>query len=116
MRVTIRGTTYESVSEAAQALGMSRSYIYKAVDEGRQDLIGIGSGRWRKPGDKFEGNKIVLHGVEFPSMKAASLALGFNEHYVRSVFRRGSPKATERVKFAVMRYISKMEMKSARER
>ena len=42
MRVTIRGVTYKTVRAAADAHGVSVSYVYKAVAEGRQDSIGIG--------------------------------------------------------------------------
>ena len=49
MRVSIRGVTYETVRAAAEAHGMSKSYIYKMVLEGRKDSIGIGMGNWRKP-------------------------------------------------------------------
>lgn len=104
MRVIIRGTIYETVREAADALGVSTSHIYNAVLKGTQDYIGIGMGRWRKPRDSFTGNKIVLHGVDFPSMKAASLALGFGQHYVRSVLLRQSPRGLRRIQEAVALY------------
>lgn len=104
MRVRIRGVTYETVREAAQAHGFSESYIYRLMTEGRQDSIGIGMGNWRKPRDRYDGNKIVLHGVEFPSMTAASLALGFREHYIRGALRRPSKRSETRIREAVARY------------
>ena len=110
MRVTIRGVTYETVREAAQAHGMSKSYIYKMVLEGRQDSIGVGMGNWRKPRHRvFDKNKIILHGVEFPSMTAASLALGFKRHYVRGALRRPSKKSETRIREAVAQYERKTE-------
>ena len=109
MRVSIRGVTYETVREAAEAHGMSKSYIYKMVLEGRQDSIGIGMGNWRKPRHRFDGNKIVLYGVEFPSMTAASLALGFKRHYVRGALRRPSKKSDTRIREAVAIYERKAE-------
>ena len=102
--MSIRGVTYETVREAAEAHGMSKSYIYKMVLEGRQDSIGIGMGNWRKPCDSFNSNKIILHGIEFPSMKAASLALGFKQHYIRGAMRRPSFKSTMRIMQAVIEY------------
>ena len=104
MRVMIRGVTYETVREAAQAHGVSEGYVYQAMSEGRQDGIGIGMGNWRKPRHRFDGNKIVLHGVEFDSMTAASLALGFNRHYIRSALRRPSKKTETKIREAVARY------------
>lgn len=105
MRVMIRGVTYETVREAAQAHGVSEGYVYQAMSEGRQDSIGIGMGNWRKPRDRFSGNKIVLYGVEFASMKAASLALGFNQHYIRSVRRKPNKKSETRIREAVAQYV-----------
>lgn len=104
MRVRIRGVTYETVREAAQAHAVSESYIYRLMTEGRQDTIGMGMGNWRKPRDKFNGNKIVLHGVEFPSMTAASLALGFKGHYIRGALQRPSKKSATRIREAVAQY------------
>jgi hypothetical protein len=110
MRVTIRGVTYGTVREAAKAHGVSEGYVYQALSEGRQDSIGIGMGKWRKPHHRaFDGNKIVLYGVEFPSMTAASLALGFNEHYIRGALRRPSKKSETRIREAVAIYERKTE-------
>ena len=110
MRVTIRGVTYETVREAAEAHGMSKSYIYKMVLEGRQDSIGIGMGNWRKPCDGvFAKNRVNLHGVWFDSLKAASLLLGFNQHYIRGALRRPSKKSETRIMEAVAQYERKTE-------
>ena len=106
MRVSIRGVTYDTVRAAAEAHGVSEGYVYQALSEGRQDTIGIGMGNWRKPHHRaFDGNKIVLHGVEFASLKAASLALGFNEHYIRGALRRPSKKSATRIREAVAQYV-----------
>jgi len=104
MRVTIRGVTYNTVREAAEALSVSPAHVYKMVGKGRQNYIRIGMGCWRKPRDSFDGNKIILHGIEFPSMTAASLALGFKQHYIRGAMRRPSFKSTLRIMQAVIDY------------
>lgn len=105
MRVTIRDVTYNKVREAAEALGVSPAHVYNMVLEGRQDSIGIGMGNWRKPRHTvFEKNRIKLHGVCFDSLKAASLLLGFNQHYIRGAIRRPSFKSTLRIMQAVMDY------------
>ena len=105
MRVSIRGVTYDTVRAAAEAHGVSEGYVYQALSEGRQDGIGVGMGNWRKPRHRFDGNKIVLYGVEFASMTAASLALGFNQHYIRSVRRRPNKKSETRIREAVAQYV-----------
>lgn len=109
MRVMIRGVTYETVREAAQAHGVSESYIYRLMTEGRQDIIGVGMGNWRKPRDRYDKNKIILHGVWFDSLKAASLLLGFNQHYIRGALRRPSKKSETRIREAVAQYERKTE-------
>ena len=39
--VTIRGVTYESRAEAADALGVSRNTIYKALERGTLENVGL---------------------------------------------------------------------------
>lgn len=108
MRVKIRGVTYETVREAAAAHNVTRSYVYDAIERGREDIIGIGIGN-REPNGKFVKNQVTLYGVTFPSMKAASLALGFNKHYVRGALTTGSPVSNDRLKMAVFKYANQME-------
>jgi hypothetical protein len=111
----IRGVTYETVREAAEAFGLGTSYIYDAIERGRQDMIGIGRGKLRhgqpdgQPTD-WVSNAITIHGLTFPSMTVASLALGFNKAYLRAALRRGSDYSKERIKFAALRYAARMEM------
>jgi hypothetical protein len=109
MRVTIRGVTYGTVRAAAKALGVSPSHVYNKIGNGTQDSIGVGMGCWRKPRHRFDGNKIVLYGVEFPSMTAASLALGFKQHYIRGALRRPSKISETRIREAVAIYERKTE-------
>jgi len=111
MRVKIRGVTYETVREAAAAHNVTRSYVYDAIERGREDIIGIGIGN-REPNGKFTKNKVTLYGVTFPSMKAASLALGFNKHYVRGALLTQSPVSNERLKIAVFKYANQMGVQS----
>lgn len=107
MKVKIRGEVYETVRDAAKAFNVSTSYIYDAIERGREDVVGMGIGR--KKDGKYNGNEVVLHGVTFPSMTAASLSLGFNRHYIRSAGRTNSKVSAERIRMAVFKYISKME-------
>ena len=107
MRVKIRGITYETVREAAAAHNVTRSYVYDAIERGREDIIGIGIGN-REPNGKFVKNQVTLYGVTFPSMKAASLALGFNKHYVRGALLTQSQVSNERLKIAVYKYANRM--------
>lgn len=101
MRVTIRGVVYPTVCAAAEDHGVSASYVYKMVAKGRQDYIGIGMGNWRKPRNRFDGNRINLHGFWFDSMTAASLELGFNRHYIRSALLNPSARSDRRIREAI---------------
>lgn len=110
MRVKIRDVLYDSVKDAAAHLGVSTSHVYKMVNEGRQDIIGIGGGRRSKGAiDRFEGNRVNLFGVEFRSMTEASAALGFKPHYVRGVLVRQGVKGMTRIREAVALYLAKKE-------
>ena len=115
MRVMIRKVIYETVRDAAEAFGVTTSYIYDAITRGRQDMIGIGRGKLRYGQldnwpTEWTGNATMIHGLTFPSMTAASIALGFNKAYLRSALRRGGPVSLDRIKFAAMRYAARMEM------
>lgn len=46
--VTIRSTTYPSLSAAARALGVSVQAVWDAVERGNTDGVGLGRNWWRK--------------------------------------------------------------------
>lgn len=46
--VTIRGTTYPSMSEAARDLGVSPQAVWDAVERGNTDGVGLGRNWWHK--------------------------------------------------------------------
>ena len=62
--IRIRGTTYASARIAAEALGISRTRIYQALDEGTLDQCGLSESGKPKP--------IRIEGVVFPSRTAAA--------------------------------------------
>lgn len=95
MKIKIRGVEYNSVKEAATAVGVSYHSVYTALDRGRLEVLGLG---------KTQPKPVTLEGIEFRSMTSASTALGFNRSYLREVMRRGGPKAQERVAVAARRY------------
>jgi hypothetical protein len=46
--VVIRGVTYESLSAAARALGVTVQAVHDGLERGRADQIGLGRNWWRK--------------------------------------------------------------------
>lgn len=94
MRVTIRGVTYETVAEAAGALGVTRNAIYNALERGSIDKVGLGAGGITR-NTPFAG---------WPSMTEASRALGMHPNYVREVLLRGGRRAREGLIRRVMVY------------
>jgi hypothetical protein len=47
--VTIRGTTYPSISEAARAHNVTPQAVWDALERGRADYIGLGRNwQWRQ--------------------------------------------------------------------
>lgn len=105
MRIQVRGVTYGSVREAAEALGMSIQGIYSGLDRGSPDMLGLG---------KTKAKPITLEGITFRSMSAASVALGFPPRYLREVLLRGGPKSRARAALAAKRYAAKLEMDAER--
>lgn len=92
MKVMVRGAVYESVREAAQALGMSEAGVYGAIERGKADLLGLG---------KTSPKKTVIAGVEFRSLSAASEALGFNRRFLQDTWRGGSKQRRALVDAAI---------------
>lgn len=103
MPVNVRGTDYPSARHAANALGLTPEAIYRAIAQGRTDTVGSG-GRCPNPA---KARPVRLGPVTFPSMQAASVALGFSRGYIANArfFRRAS--AQERILAAAMAYAAR---------
>ena len=95
MIVMVRGVIYQSVPEAAERLGLTPAAVYSALHNNRMDKLGTGTSR-RKP--------ITLHGVSFPSVNAASKALGFGRTYLWNAINRNTDFSRQRVADAVAAY------------
>lgn len=90
--VRIRGTVYSSAAEAAAALGVARSAVYAAIDRGTEDKLGLG-----RPPCMIKARPVVIGGMAFESMAAASRAIGRSDGYVAQVLRSGSVAARNRL-------------------
>lgn len=87
--VRIRNVDYESAAAAGRALGVTASNVYDLVNLGRPDQIGTGRGRHGNHA-RHASKPFAIGGFEWPSMRAASLALGLSREYVAKA-RRGVP-------------------------
>lgn len=87
--VRVRNVDYESAAQAASALGVTASGVYDMVNKGRADQIGIGRGRHGNHA-RAASKRFAIGGFEWPSMRAASLALGLSREYVAKA-QRGVP-------------------------
>ena len=79
--VKIRGVLYNSQKEAADALGINPSTIYKALQAGRIDEVGLSSNGRKIP--------ITIRGVEYESYTAAAKALGTDQTMVSRAVKLG---------------------------
>lgn len=79
MPVYIRGVVYPSQAAAARTLGVSASAIWRRLENGTLDDIGLA--QVRKP--------VTLNGVEYSSMTAASKATGRSMRSIRKAMRKG---------------------------
>lgn len=104
--VRIRGVTYPSAQAAAEALGVHRDTVYTMLRKGRPDLIGTGS---KRPGNG-SAKTFTIGPCTFPSMRAASRALGRGDRYVQDVMRRGTEEERARLVRRVMEYHAKSEL------
>ena len=106
MKILVRGVTYDSVKEAAEALNVSFHSVYSALERGGLENLGLG---------KTRPKSVTLGDITFRSMTQASLALGFSRSYLQWTYRKGSQNAWDRVAFAIERYKARMEMDKVRE-
>lgn len=100
MLIKIRGVTYPSVKAAAEANDVRIDAIYSALNRGRIDEVGTGKSRRKQ---------ITLNGFTFPSISAASVALGFGRTYLGKALVNGSKISQKRVANAIKVYAEKTE-------
>lgn len=115
MRVTVRGVTYGSAKEAAKALGVAKSTVYSALCRGNPDSLGLRRGT-RPPESRKSGRgkEITIGGITFPSISAASEALGFRKKYLAVALVKGRSVTKGRIAAAAMRWTAKQEMAAMR--
>lgn len=77
--VIIRGTLYPSQSAAARALGVAQAVVFRALDRGTADNVGLGRS---KP--------VTIDGTEYPSVTAAAAALGRAKSTISKRLRRAA--------------------------
>lgn len=95
MKVEVRGVVYPNARTAARELGVSVSAVYSALHRGSPDTIGLGRAHGLPRGSRSQS--VVIGPLTFKSMKAASVALGFNAAYLSQVRYKGDKRAWERV-------------------
>ena len=81
--VKIRGVLYNSQKEAAEAIGVTQSAIYRALVNGTLEKCGIHN-RNRKP--------VTIRGVHYESQTAAAKALGLRQTNIAKAVRNGNLK------------------------
>ncbi|MDK3016529.1 hypothetical protein [Pseudodonghicola flavimaris] len=109
MRVEVRGKIYDSVPECAKALGVAPATVYCAVTRRTTDTLGLGKGNRTSRRGGRPPKRVKIGEVEFPSMAAASRALGFNQRHVQHVLSRGKAAARGRLLRAAMEYQAQMD-------
>mgnify|MGYP000400970030 CR=1 FL=1 len=103
MPIMIRGRTYKTARHAARANGVTVKAIYQALCCDRIDRVGLNVRRTSGNAKPFR-----IGSLEFPSMRAASLALGFeNGCFVSKALRKGSKRGQQRILAAAMAYIER---------
>lgn len=108
MRVEVRGVTYNSADEAAKALGVARVTVYSALSKGKQDTLGLGRGNRKEESRKSgKGVPITFGKVTFPSIAAASVALGFRPKYLATALQKGQAETLGRIAQAALRYTAR---------
>jgi len=80
----IRGVDYPSINQAAKALGVCINVVWRALDEGRLETVGL----YRTHG---RPKSVTINGVVYPSQLAAVAATGLSKAVVwrLSMIERG---------------------------
>lgn len=110
----MRGRVYDTVQEAARALGVSPSTVKWAVQRGTTDRIGQGSGKYPRSSDMGaragmpQPKKVSIGGREWESLSQLSRWMGYQSRWASGVIRtRGLGALTEAV---VARLMSEEEL------
>ena len=86
--VTIRGVAYPSQSAAARALGVTPTTVWKALESGRLDTVGVRD--WKCLRGRPWPNaprKVSVNGVAFTSMSKAARAVKMHPETFRRKYR-----------------------------
>lgn len=81
MKVRINGVIYPSIAEASRQTGFNPSSIRRAIDQGREDTMGV----------EHRGLRITFEGVTYPSHKALAKAKGWNYGAMMKRLAEGGP-------------------------
>lgn len=102
---------FPTVKDAAKAHGVATCTVYWAIGRGREDRLGQGTLR---PGN---GKKrpFSIGWFHWPTMRAASRALGFNDQYVERAIRWNNRGALEKITARAMALQAAKEAKARRD-
>ena len=91
-QVSFDGKVFCSRADVARYLGVTPAAIYRAVKTGR-DLRSVGknpkSGQFARGHQGYKCKPVNIHGVQYPSIKAAASHLGVSMERVRTAMRSG---------------------------
>lgn len=108
MKVSIRGRVFASVFEAASHFNLRPMTVYKAVEQGKADRLGLGKGaRGDNTPQKRGGRPTVpvkLGAFTFPSITEAGSALGFASGTLSKLLREDTERSREVIYAALLRY------------
>ena len=85
--VSVDGVKYECLKEAAEALNVSYSTLWKAKQKAGSNVFTYERGQ-KKRGAHCKAQKIVVDGVEFECLRDAAEALGIKYSTLRQIRRR----------------------------
>ncbi len=103
MRVQIAGQVFDNVHAAAKHFGCCPHTIWAALADGDPDRVARPQ-RY----NPWKSKRFQIGTLSFPSMRAASRALGFkDEEFIAKAVKRKSKRGQERIMVAAMHYAAK---------
>ena len=116
MPVKIRGKVYKNAGAAAKALGVKRSTIYSALYRNTLDTVGLGTGKHKKNPRGGRPRPVKIGDMQFPTLRAASVYLGYQERSLSRILARGGARSKANIMRRFLEQKARVENQAMRAR
>lgn len=116
MTIKIRGKLYPNAKVAAKAVGVKVCTIYSALHRGTLETVGLGTGNCKKVPRGGTPKPIKIGDMQFPSLAAAAVYLGYEKKSLSKILRHGKQRSKENIMRRFLAKKAELENQAMRER